>query len=271
LAHDPLDVIAEVLGEPADEMRNPANAEYLCPFIDSRCTKQGHANTAPLPICSLYRRGTRAKGAPPICTCPERFYEADLREDVIRECWVGAKPKNPVVVREVGMQKFGNVDLVVADITEKPVVSVSRFLPVELQAVDITGSVVPYYEALTASKKLTKGHQYNFNWANVRKRFISQLVAKGYYCHQWGTRIVAVVQEELFESFERHAKLPETKLSQSNIVFMLYQFGLREGRWEFEWKRIVPTTHNSVMSAILYESPPSKAAFEEKILKRLSG
>ena len=33
MSRDPLTIIAEVLGEPADQMRNPVNAGYQCPFI----------------------------------------------------------------------------------------------------------------------------------------------------------------------------------------------------------------------------------------------
>ena len=40
--------------------------------------------------------------------------------------------------------------------------------------------------------------------------------------------------------------------------------------WTLGLRRVVPTTHNSVMSAILYEQAPNKAAFERKILDRLA-
>jgi len=145
-------------------------------------------------------------------------------------------------------------------------------LPVEVQAVDITGTVLPAYIALTNSELIEKRPSYGFNWANVRKRFISQLIAKGFYCHHWGTRIVAVVQEDLYEHFQRHARLPEVSLRDSNIVFMLYQFDWNEEeqRWNFGLRRVVPTTHVNVMNAILYETPPDKAIFEAKLLKRIS-
>lgn len=268
---DPLDVLAEVLGEPAARMRSPANADFRCPFTNNTCIKKSRTLGEPAPVCSLYRhvRNGSPREHTPVCTCPNRFFATDLVGDVVRECWVGNSPANPVPVHEIGMQKFGKVDLVIADMQRNG--TVGQFVPVELQAVDITGSVLPYYEAHISSRNLPSAHPYNFNWANVRKRFISQLIAKGFYCHHWGTRIVAIVQEDLYDQFQSHARLAEVRLQDSNIVFMLYQFSRNGERWEFGLQRVVPTTHTAVMNAILYEQPPSKALFERKILRRLRG
>lgn len=266
---NPLDVVAEILGEPADQMRNPANADYRCPFRNGPCIKFSKTLEAPAPVCSVHQRHRKTDiiRRPPICTCPVRFFESDIPGDVIRECWVGPKPENTEFVYEVQMQKFGKVDLVITELSEKRD-RVKSFLPVELQAVDITGTVLPAYIAITNNQAEISPAAYGLNWANVRKRFISQLIAKGYYCHHWGTRIIAVVQEELFERFQAHAKSPEVAMKDSNIVFMLYQYVWNEAekRWQFSLKRVVPTTHVNVMNAILYETPPSKAVFEAKLL-----
>lgn len=270
---DPLDVIAECLGEPADTMRNPANAGYLCPYINGICTKQSHSNTLPFPVCSIYRRSeNQYDSRVPVCVCPVRYYQADIAADVVRECWTGPKPAAPRLVHEIQMEKFGKVDLVVAELDDAGS-TVTKFLPVELQAVDITGTYMPAYEALTQSTLMAQRPQYGFNWANVRKRFLSQLVTKGFYCHHWQTRIVAVVQEDLFTQFNTHANLPAVSLADSNIVFMLYQYQRADSAtpWTFALKRVVPTTHLSVMQSILYETPPLKATFEGKILERLQG
>lgn len=272
---DPLDIIAEVLGQPAPDMRTPAAVDYRCPFTDRQCSKQSHTSTLPYPVCAIYRRGkTHAHRVPqhpkhPICVCPIRFHEADLLEDIIRECWIGPPPQNPHVAHEVQMEKFGKVDMVVADVDHVRR-AIRSFLPVELQAVDITGSYYPAYEALISSQMLDKAPSYGINWANVRKRFMSQLVAKGYYCHQWGTRVIAVIQEDLYEKFTHHASMAETTIASSNILFMLYQFERTStGEWSFRLRRIAPTTHLAVMSSILYETPPSAALFQERILERI--
>ncbi len=268
--HDPLDVIAECLGEPAGSMRNPANADYRCPFSNARCTKPSHGSSLPFPVCSIYRRRASAYASRPVCVCPVRFYGADIVGDVLRSCWTGPPPENPVVAHEVQMQKFGKVDMVIANLTASG--SVDKFIPIELQAVDITGTYLPAYEALLQSRMYNEQKAYGFNWANVRKRFMSQMVAKGYYCHHWQTRIVGILQEDLFEQFTRHAQLPEVALADSTIVFLLYQFERADSSlpWTLVLKRTVPTRHESVVSSILYELPPSRSLFERRILDRLA-
>ena len=266
MPHDPLEDIAEILGEPAGAMRNPANANYQCPYIDGMCTKISHSLTTPFPVCSIYRR----RGSTPICVCPNRFLEIQIQDDVLRECWTGSPPANPDIVSEVSMERFGSVDFVIADIDSSGT-NVLDFISVELQAVDITGSYLPSYEAITNNESVMKSRPtYGFNWANVRKRFISQIIAKGFHHHHWGTRIVAIVQEDLFDEFQKHAAIPAVNVNQSNIVFLLYQLVQTNGRWSMAFQRAVPTTHAGVMMAALYETPPERSKFEARILARLS-
>ncbi len=201
--------------------------------------------------------------------CPKRFLEAQILDDVIRECWLGDPPANPTRVSEVSMDRFGTVDFVVADLNAAGT-QVRDFVSVALQAVDITGSYLASYQAITHHEPFTgAGPSYGFNWANVRKRFISQLIAKGFHHHHWGTRIVAVVQEDLFDKFQEHALIPAVSIEQANIVFLLYQFVESSGRWSFAFQRAVPTTHAGVMMASLYETPPARSEFEARILSRL--
>ena len=167
------------------------------------------------------------------------------------------------------MARFGTVDFVVADLEEGGK-SVRDFISVELQAVDITGSYLPSYEAAINSRMMERRPSYGFNWANVRKRFVSQLISKGFHHHHWGTRIVAVLQEDLFGQFQKHAKIPTVGIGEANIVFLLYQFTLTGGRWSMSFRRAVPATHAGVMTASLYETPPSRSEFEARILSRIS-
>lgn len=178
-------------------------------------------------------------------------------------------PSNPAIASEVNMDRFGKVDFVVADL-DPTNSQVLDFISVELQAVDITGSYVRSYEAITNSRAVMESRPtYGFNWANVRKRFISQVIAKGFHHHHWGTKIVAVVQEDLFDQFQKHAAIPEVGIEQANIVFLLYQFSEIDGRWSMGFQRAVPTTHAGVMTAALYETPPARIEFEKRILARL--
>lgn len=163
------------------------------------------------------------------------------------------------------MENFGTVDFVVADL-EPGGRAVRDFVSVELQAVDITGSYVPAYEAVTNNEIMESRPTYGFNWANVRKRFLTQLISKGFYHHHWGTRVAAIMQEDLFEQIRQHADIPAVATGESNIVFLLYQFARNGDRWELQFQRAVPSTHALVMTASLYERPPDRATFERRIL-----
>ena len=101
-----------------------------------------------------------------------------------------------MVAPEVKMEGFGNVDFVIADVGDDG--EVSQFLSVELQAIDITGSAFDAYQALRAGNDLEKRPTYGFNWDNVYKRYITQLIRKGYFHHHWKSKIVAVIPEQVY-------------------------------------------------------------------------
>ncbi|KAA0215808.1 MAG: hypothetical protein EDM82_05875 [Cyanobacteria bacterium CYA] len=268
MSRDPLTIIAEVLGEPADQMRNPVNAGYQCPFINSVCTKRSQRMQGSYPVCSIYRKGIQH------CVCPKRFYQADLVADVLAHCWPGTPPTAPQIAYEVQMKGFGMVDLVIAELDDAN--AVRAFVSVELQAVDITGSVEPAYQSLLGNAQVEGKISYGLNWANVRKRYVSQLISKGFYHHHWGSKIVSVLQEPLYAQFRHYIPFDELdpKSATSNVVFMLYDFqddaerGAPHRRLAFT--RAIGTSHNSLMTGALYRTPPDRAVFCQRILERLN-
>ena len=68
--------------------------------------------------------------------------DRDMPRDVIDNCWVGAPPVNPRIAHEVKMATFGKFDFVIADGDDSTKYN-REFISVEVQAVDITGSVEP--------------------------------------------------------------------------------------------------------------------------------
>lgn len=262
---DPTKIICEILGTPAGQMRNPVNAGYICPYIYNKCIKRSQRISGAYPICSIYR--WQKNKTEPICVCPKRFFEVDIVNDVVKYCWTGESPKNIVYTHEVKMSGFGTVDFVVADVDEG---IVKNFVSVELQAIDITGSCEPAYTAVLNSQTLEKKPQYNFNYLNVRKRFIAQLITKGFFHHHWGTRIVALLQDTIYDKIKQDVGFHELKAEEGNIVFMLYKFidapENGEGHLKLSFDRVIGTTHNDLMSSALYKTPPSKEEFCRRIL-----
>lgn len=270
---DPANYIGEVLGEPAAQMRNPVNAGYLCPFVNSTCTKRSHQVSGPFPVCSVYRwqgRGDNKTHAGLVCVCPNRLFQANIVKDVLQHCWPGTPPESPRIAYEVKMADFGKVDCVIADVGADQ--NVKQFVSVELQTVDITGSYFPAYAALINSQSLSTPPQYNFNWRNVYKRYIMQLIFKGFFHHHWNTRIVAVMQDVLVDRLWETGGFAESPVAQSNIVFLSYRMVKDpedSSRHCLEFVRPIGTRHMDLMNSILYHEAPSRDSFVQKIIERL--
>lgn len=269
MSFDPTEAIEEILGRRAKLGFQPAAHDYICPFIARACTKRSTADKKnPYPVCSL-----RKSSGEVIAVCPKRFYERDFLNDVIEHAWTGPKPSNPVFTREVKMEGFGNVDFVISDIADDG--SINQFVSVELQAIDITGSARPAYDALLAGELLEKRPTYNFNWKNVAKRYMNQLISKGYYHHHWGTKIVASIQDEVYDYFRRDADFFTTEDLNSknvNIIFMVYGFepgGIDGREQKLILKRVEGTHHSNLQQAVLYKTAPSRDAFIKRIEKAM--
>lgn len=271
------DVLFEVLGCPSDEMREPVNADYLCPFIEGRCIKRGHNTRDPFPLCSLWRykgRGDRREAERPVIVCPKRFFQARLVDDVLQHCWPQEYRREYITaVREIKMGNAGNVDMVICDISNLP--RITDFISVEIQAIDITGSVSDVYSAHINGVPYIQKPKYDFNRANVFKRYLTQLIKKGYFHSTWGKKIVAVVQDLLLEDIRSRVLFPHSdpKDPNTSIIFMAYSLDPNkrnpEGFYELKLKEVVGTHHSALMSAVVYEKPPEKDKFIAAILRQL--
>lgn len=246
---------------------NPATEEYICPYLKRQCTKRSSAFTHPYPVCTV-----KKPALGPICVCPQRFYAIDFLNDVVDNAWPGAKPANPKIATEVTLEGFGNVDFVVADTEDDE--SIKEFVSVELQAIDITGTVRDAYEALVANKKLEKKKPFSLNWKNVYKRYMHQLINKGYHHHHWNSRIVAVMQDEVYEYICKDAEFQKSKdISEGNlnIVFMTYKF-VDDGNGNIapQLARVEGTHHSALQSAFIYKQAPSRDEYCAKIASALA-
>jgi len=277
LPYNPEDIAGEVLGVRAKLGLDPEATDFLCPFIDKRCVKRSTSLPGePYPVCTIWR-GAKQPLDPVedlICVCPKRFYAVDFLKDVIAHCWPGTPPKNPKIAPEVKMAGFGNVDFVIADVLEDG--GVGQFLSVELQAIDITGSVSSAYFALRKNEELAKRPTYGLNWDNVYKRYITQLIRKGYFHHHWKTKIVAVIQEQIYQNIVQRAdfmRSTNVKSDTVNIIFMTYRFEndpSRPGEFKPVLATVEGTSHANLQQAILYKEAPSRDAFCKRILTSLA-
>lgn len=273
---NPETIIGEVLGRAAKKGIDPNSTGFICPFINSKCPKRSTQLTdEPYPVCTLWKRsdGPQKPESDLIFVCPKRFYAVDFLTEVIEHCWPGQKPENPMVAPEVKMAGFGNVDFVIADVKEDG--EIEQFLSVELQAIDITGSVFKAYQALRAGTDLAKRPTYGLNWDNVYKRYITQLIRKGYFHHHWKSKIVAVIPDQVYRYITGRAdfmRSNDVKSPQVNIIFMTYCLEAdpaRPGEFRPRLVTVEGTSHSSLQNAILYKEAPQKDAFTAQIKKSL--
>ncbi len=272
MPYDPTEFLGEILGRPAAKGFEPAAHDYECPFLGTRCIKRSTSlGKEPYPVCSIRRK---ISGDPKqVCVCPKRFYSVDFLTDVVSHCWPGDPPANPQIAREVKMTGFGNVDFVIADIGQGG--AIKDFLSVELQAIDITGSVRLAYEALRAGRDVDRRPTYGLNWGNVYKRYITQLIRKGYFHHHWGTKIVAVMQDMVYDYIRNWAEFmrsDDVKGSTVNIIFMAYRYEddpNHAGAKRLVLDTVEGTSHANLQQAVLYKEAPSRTAFCEQIKRSL--
>ena len=267
---DPYNIICEILGQPAQQMQNPVNEDYLCPYRNCICTKRSHRIDGPFPVCSVFRKLRTDTESVPMAVCPRRLYAANIYNDVINNCWPGEPPTNPIVVHEVKMGDVGKVDMVIADLSDDGQ-SIRNFVSIELQTADITGSYEPAYSAIVLNSDLEAKPTYSFNYKNVQKRFITQLIDKGFYHHQWGTKIIAVVQDVIYDNLKARIDFPEVDVARSNVIFIRYKMVLVDSpdgaRYELQLAGISGTTHNELMMSSLYQNTPPKEDFCRRIMK----
>ena len=270
---NPQSIIGEVLGRRAVKRIDPAANAFECPYIKSRCPKRStQLPNEPYPVCTLWKR-TDDEADPArdlIFVCPKRFYAVDFLTEVIEHCWPGDKPSNPRIAREVKMADFGNVDFVIADVKANG--EIDQFLSVELQAIDITGSAFKAYQALRAGADLAARPTYGFNWDNVYKRYVTQLIRKGYFHHHWKSKIVAVIPEQVYRYIlDRAAFMTSGDVKndpQVNIIFMTYRLEhdpTRPGEYRPRLVTVEGTSHTNLQNAILYKEPPRRDAFTAQI------
>jgi Restriction endonuclease NotI len=262
--------IAEILGVAPDYLEKGAIQNGQCPFLGSKCIKSSPKSSGAYPVCSVWQ-GINPQRA--VVVCPKRFLQAQIIQDAIRYCWPGLPPTNPKVAKEVKLEGLGFVDLVIADVNPETT-KVVNFLSIELQALDITGSVHPEFMTIVHNDQRTSQNSYGLNFANVKKRYVTQLIQKGFFHHHWNSKIVAVVQDILFEYLRKSMSfdLLPIESSNANVVFMTYRMvpNVDKSGHSFEFAEVIATSHNSLMMASLYRTPPAKETFHDRILKQLS-
>ena len=132
------------------------------------------------------------------------------------------------------------------------------------------------YEAQRERRQVSDKKTYGLNYDNVYKRYITQLIRKGYFHHHWGTKIVAVMQDVLYDYVRDKAdfmRSTDVKHSTVNIIFMSYRYETdpeNPGSKRFVLDKVEGTSHSNLQQAVLYKEAPDREKFCDRISKALA-
>jgi hypothetical protein len=276
---DPTKIVGEILGVPASlrPMIPDELEERVCPFSKMKCAKASKKTDKP--ICSFWERsGDQQSGYSRrlVATCPKRFYQTDFLDDIVQQFWPGVDGNRVRVLSEVTLPEFGRIDFVAVLFDEND--EIEQFVPIEVQSVDITtpaplnAAYAALYDGVDSDQSPTTGG----NWDNVYKRYVTQLIRKGFVAHSWDTKIVAVIQDQFFSyMFEKYPFMTgDEGDAETNILFFTYKMSpempIASGEHIFSLHEIHGTNHASLQSANLYKKSPTLEEFSGALTDRFA-
>lgn len=227
-----------------------ARTEFTCPFVKEACTKT-LSNGERSGACTL-----KPKTSDPVICCPNRLYADNYKvlHEVARVAFGEgclltpgqrarglAATKMSATVAVFGKRWGGElhlpnrgssgsyfVDWILAKLT--PAGSIESFVAVEVQSIDTTGNYQSEREAHLRGLPFNTSSTAGFNWENVNKRILPQLIYKGHVLRRerlcskglffvCPTQVYGKIKERLGN------QLLEYQLQSGALSFMWYQPG----------------------------------------------
>lgn len=265
--------ICEVFGYPPENTSCEATAvrkDFRCPFLNKRCVKASRRLDYPFGVCSV--RQIKDKRA--VIICPIRLYGDD--QAVIDE--VGHQLCGEVVcyikIPEVRAGRF-SIDWVVACCDASG--NLIDYHGIEVIAVDTTGSLDQYFDAyIKGSDWQDIEQRYGINWANVYKRTLPQLIAKGAFMAKIGKKLAVVIQAPLIEKIQERLAITSTSNSAANLFFFSWElaYNLKGQKYDLNLIQVIPTSAESLAKEYvkgLEIRTPKREEFEQALRRRLKG
>jgi len=200
--------IAELFGYPSDHISKDSKLFWdtqACPFTGTSCGKKNHDGSVVYGTCSV------SSNEGDVIICPNRLYADDYKTlravasdvfgtgefftfpDYLKAKRKGSKvlaKKDGIVIalghnsgKEVSVGNQMSMDWVLAHVKKQGIAS---YTGVEVQSIDITGNYRDnwhYYKDWkqngSAPDRVKPSSAHGYNWANVHKRLIPQLIRKG--------------------------------------------------------------------------------------------
>lgn len=243
MSRSPLKTLGEVFGKIPSKIDIPFALKPApqCPFRtevydafhknSGRIKWKNNCNKAS-PTCSVYQgvvgptRADECFTDPPVITCPSRFLQKNIIQDIARIAWGKEHEADFYLATEVSIGGKWQVDLA---LYEKNLTTneITDFCSAEIQAIDITNNVTKYVEAFRIGADVEDDlKQPGFNWANATiKRLFTQLLFKGYMHHVWGKKLAVIIQDKTLDYIEETVTLATVPtMEKANICILPYRY-----------------------------------------------
>lgn len=276
----------------------------LCPFVGGTCSK-AFGNKIINGACTLIGPNTQK---PTIC-CPKRLY-ADNYKILSDTAALAFGPNIPLVLEHEAIpasqavaipfgQKQGHeirvpysdvkgsskfsVDWIIAHVNASG--ELEEFIALEVQTIDTTGNYQLQFRelAITHDPKAFKDHKApeksssSFNFENVNKRILPQLITKGHILRREALckkGLFFVCPEPVLERiFQRVGDLPAYPLQTGSVTFVAYQLDLTTDSFPVPLKLARTLTTTTEQLSVAFSSPkslPEPGVYESAIRAALS-
>jgi hypothetical protein len=247
--------ISEFFGFRAEDNSDAAlraAANGVCPFLGSQCTKILSRDRTVSGVCAIKQK---TEGSPSVICCPNRLYAEDYRllktisEDAFHQqlCLYAGRVAVEKAIEENGaVAVFGHgwggelrlpqregagsyfVDWVLARLDGDG--KLMEFTAIEVQTIDTTGNYRTARDRLFSCREVI-GDTVGFNWENVSKRIIPQIIYKGQVLQReelCRTGLYFVCPNPIYERVLRRLggreRLPKFPAQPASIHFVSYDY-----------------------------------------------
>ena len=137
-----------------------------------------------------------------------------------------------------GEYTFGDIDWILIDARDP-----SNFIGVEVQADGSTssGKILDAISDMVEGRPLKDSYAFGFNTFDTFKTFLTQMIFKGQLFDEWKVPYVAVVQDEVWEAFNKKFRVRASEIDEygnETFLFFTYKFVERDGKYELEFDRV---------------------------------
>lgn len=265
--------VIEVFGYPSENESPEAKrgrANHHCPFLGRKCVKESRRLDYPFGACSV----RQIRNPRPIIICPKRLEgEHQAIIDYVGHRLFG-DANGLVKIPEVRVGQF-SIDWVVARNDASG--ALVGYHGVEVVAVDTTGSLDRYFDAHIKGEDWQGIEQrYGINWANVYKRALPQLIAKGALLASYGKKLGVIIQNRLVEKLGERFTIPEEPESSADMLFFScsLEYVGEDQKYGLNTSEVIPTlaerlTAEYVAGLTAGTGMPSQDELERAILSRM--